>query len=143
MWATLISAWVVALMGLMEQEHNGRAFITFIGPVVLKMPMGFLMTGMVLFYWIQVWLILTNLPLSMSITVVVIGSVMAMFSWYVFAHSIQGVYAAQQATAPQPLGDSMSGEGATEVAVQSERTPGAAVSPLAPREEIESKGQCC
>ena len=53
LWATLVSAWVIAIMGFMN-EDSGRAFIKNIGPLVLKMPMALLLSGMVFFFWMQV-----------------------------------------------------------------------------------------
>ena len=47
----------------------------------------------------QVWLMLTNLPLPTAIIVTSIGCAISMFSWYVFARTIQGLYAAQGSNA--------------------------------------------
>ena len=100
LWATTVTAWIIAVLGLMETEHQGQAFIKYIGLFVIKMPMGLLIAGLAAFFWLQVWLMFTNLPLWMAITVTTIGCVMSALSHLAFAITIQGVHAAQHATAP-------------------------------------------
>ena len=97
LFATITAAWMIALMGLMETTAQGKLFIKFIGRFVLKLPMVLLMVGGVTFFWVQVWMMFTNLPLWMAIIELVSGCVMAIAVCIAAAITIQGVYAAHGA----------------------------------------------